>query len=116
MRFIFFTFGLCTASAVTRTLSISDTMPDKLRLYQNVTGIADEKLFDIFKKSKEGKVINGLKKIQNNFESIFKVDMKTRFRSFGTRGLFLVARSIRSYGRMKTSMLMLWLMVAFFCA
>ena len=58
MKFIFFTFGLCTASAVTRTLSISDTMPDKLRLYQNVTGIADAKLFDIFKKSKEGEVFN----------------------------------------------------------
>jgi len=33
----------------------STSVPEKLRLYQSVTGISDEKLFSIFKRSLEGK-------------------------------------------------------------
>ena len=52
MRLIFLAVSFCAASTV--PLSI----PEKLRLYQNATGIDDEKLFDIFLKSKEGKELN----------------------------------------------------------
>ena len=52
MRLIFLAVSFCVASTV--PLSI----PEKLRLYQNATGIDDEKLFHIFKKSKEGKELN----------------------------------------------------------
>ena len=59
MRLIFLAVSFCAASTV--PLSI----PEKLRLYQNATGIDDEKLFDIFKKSKEGKQFNYILQYKN---------------------------------------------------
>ena len=52
MRLLFLTLSFCAAS----TLPLS--IPEKLRLYQNASGIDDEKLFDIFKNSKEGKLLS----------------------------------------------------------
>ena len=52
MRLLFLAVSFCAAT--TAPLSI----PEKLRLYQNATGIDDDKLFDIFRKSKEGKELN----------------------------------------------------------
>lgn len=53
-------FLLSSASGVPYLLpaaidETSTSVPEKLRLYQSVTRISDEKLFSIFKRSLEGK-------------------------------------------------------------
>ena len=48
MRLVFLTLSFCAASTVPLAI------PEKLRLYQNVTEIDDAKLFEILNGSKEG--------------------------------------------------------------
>lgn len=48
MRLLFVTLSFCAA------FTVPSSIPKKLQLYQNVTGINDAKLFDILNNSKEG--------------------------------------------------------------
>ena len=48
MRLVFLTLSFCAASKV------PSSIPEKLGLYQNITGINDAKLFEILNRTKEG--------------------------------------------------------------
>ena len=61
------------------------TIPEKLRLYQNLTGIDDLKLINIFEKSSQGKLLSFDTYNHNEFVFKLKDDMTTLCQNFDTQ-------------------------------
>ena len=87
----------------------SPVIPEKLRLYQNLTGIDDLKLMSIFEKSLQGKHLRLNTGYHNEFLLKLKDDMTTVFRNLATQAQYKVVAfwkvgAFQSIGILRNSM------------
>lgn len=89
MKFLIFSL-LSLVTGVPRLLPVANnptlsSVPEKLRLYQNATGISDDNLLSIFKRSLEGELSKNFIYSSMNFKGGYE-NTNPKFRYTGTVG------------------------------